>query len=162
MSEPVASEVDLAFMREALALAERAEDAGEWPVGAVVVCDGEVIGRGHNAQTLDHDPTAHAEVVAIRDACSRRRQRKLSGCVLYTTLEPCPMCEGAIVEADLARVVFGGELFAWIRDVKFAPAAIDRQGPIETEGRAIFERRLRRKGRDEVFAYEQESRRRRT
>jgi tRNA(adenine34) deaminase len=98
---------DAAFMREALALAEAAARAGEVPVGAVVVRDGEIVGRGFNAPISSHDPTAHAEIAALRDAAERVGNYRLPGCELYVTIEPCPMCAGAILHARIARVVFG-------------------------------------------------------
>ncbi len=100
-------EQDIALMREALALARQAQQAGEVPVGAVVVRDGEVIGRGHNAPIGHCDPTAHAEVMALRDAATRLGNYRLEGCTLYVTLEPCVMCTGAVLHARLARVVYG-------------------------------------------------------
>src|SRR5205085_2100521 len=95
------------FMREALALAEEAAAAGEVPVGAVVVRDGTVVGRGSNRPISSHDPTAHAEIVALREAAARLGNYRLPGCELYVTLEPCAMCVGAMVHARIARVVFG-------------------------------------------------------
>lgn len=94
-------------MRVALGLAHEAGAAGEVPVGAVVVLDGEVIGRGFNQPILRHDPTAHAEIMALRDAASRVGNYRLPGSTLYVTLEPCVMCTGAIMHARVARVVFG-------------------------------------------------------
>jgi len=101
-----AADPDLAFMRHALALARRAEAAGEVPVGAVLVRDGRIIGEGSNQPIGRHDPTAHAEVLALRDAGARVQNYRLPGSTLYVTLEPCPMCAGAIVHARVARVVF--------------------------------------------------------
>ncbi len=98
---------DADFMREALALAQQAETLGEVPVGAVVVKDGTIIGRGYNQPVSTHDPTAHAEVVAMRNAASRIGNYRLVGCELYVTLEPCVMCAGAIMHARLGRVVYG-------------------------------------------------------
>ena len=94
-------------MREALALASEAAAAGEVPVGAVVVRDGEIVGRGYNRPITSRDPTAHAEVIALRDAAARLANYRLPGCDLYVTLEPCAMCVGAMVHARIARVVFG-------------------------------------------------------
>ena len=94
-------------MREALALAAEAARAGEVPVGAVVVKDGRVIGRGYNRPVSTADPTAHAEVVALREAAAAEGNYRLPGCELYVTLEPCPMCVGAMVHARIARVVYG-------------------------------------------------------
>ncbi len=101
------AELDPVFMREAIALAQQAQQAGEVPVGAVVVRDGQIVGRGHNAPIGQHDPTAHAEVVALRDAARRLGNYRLEGCTLYVTLEPCVMCSGAVLHARLARVVYG-------------------------------------------------------
>jgi tRNA(Arg) A34 adenosine deaminase TadA len=98
--------VDAAFMAEALALARAAGAAGEVPVAALVVWDGVVIGRGHNRNIAEHDPSAHAEIVALREAGRRLRNHRLVGCTLYCTLEPCLMCVGAIIHARLARVVY--------------------------------------------------------
>ena len=95
------------FMRLALEQARIAGACDEVPVGAVVVCDGEVVGRGFNQPVRSHDPTAHAEVVALRDAASRIGNYRLPGCTLFVTLEPCVMCCGAIMHARIARVVFG-------------------------------------------------------
>ena len=100
-------DADERWMREALLLARDAEDAGEVPVGAVVVRDGVIVGRGYNAPILNQDPTAHAEIQALRDAARRLRNYRLSGCELFVTLEPCAMCTGAIIHARIARVVFG-------------------------------------------------------
>jgi tRNA(adenine34) deaminase len=94
------------FMRAALELARVAHAAGEVPVGAVVVSDGEIIGRGHNHPISAHDPTAHAEIVALRDASQHLGNYRLGGADLYVTLEPCAMCAGAIIHARIARVVF--------------------------------------------------------
>src|SRR6185503_13042340 len=98
---------DETFMREALALARQASEAGEVPVGAVVVKGGAVIGRGHNRPVSDRDPTAHAEVMALRDAAERVGNYRLGDCELYVTLEPCVMCAGAIMHARISRVVYG-------------------------------------------------------
>jgi len=98
---------DADYMREALVLAAQAEAAGEVPVGAVVVQDGVIVGRGFNRPISAHDPTAHAEVVAMRDAAARLGNYRLTGCDLYVTLEPCIMCAGAMMHARIARVVFG-------------------------------------------------------
>jgi tRNA(adenine34) deaminase len=98
---------DAMFMREALSLALQAGREGEVPVGAIVVIDGEVAGRGYNAPIGRSDPTAHAEIQALRDAAARTGNYRLSGATLYVTLEPCVMCAGAIMHARIARVVYG-------------------------------------------------------
>jgi len=94
-------------MREALALAADGARLGEVPVGAVLVQDGKVIGRGFNSPISSHDPSAHAEMVAIRDAASRLENYRLPGTTLYVTLEPCSMCAGLIVHSRVQRVVYG-------------------------------------------------------
>lgn len=99
--------VHAAFMREALEEAEQAAAVGEVPVGAVVVHGGQVIARAHNRREMDNDPTAHAEVLAMRDAAEQLGQWRLEGCTLYVTLEPCFMCAGAIVNARVEALVFG-------------------------------------------------------
>lgn len=98
---------DADYMREALVLADAAEARGEVPVGALVVLDGVVIGRGSNQPIGTHDPTAHAEVIALRDAAAARGNYRLPGATLYVTLEPCAMCAGAIMHARIGRVVYG-------------------------------------------------------
>lgn len=98
---------DEAFMRLAIKQAELGAASGEVPVGAVLVRDGEVLGRGYNCPILSHDPSAHAEMVAIREAASRVANYRLPGSTLYITLEPCSMCAGLIVHARIARVVYG-------------------------------------------------------
>ncbi|MDH4584772.1 tRNA adenosine(34) deaminase TadA [Pseudomonas sp. BN415] len=95
------------FMREALALAQQGAALGEVPVGAVLVKDGEIVGRGFNCPISGHDPSAHAEMVAVRDAASRLENYRLVGSTLYVTLEPCSMCAGLIVHSRITRVVFG-------------------------------------------------------
>ena len=98
---------DSGFMGLALDLAREAGAAGEVPVGALIVLDGEVVGRGCNQPIGRHDPTAHAEVMALRDAAARLGNYRLPGATLYVTLEPCAMCAGAIMQARIGRVVFG-------------------------------------------------------
>lgn len=98
---------DEMFMREALVQAQYAEAAGEVPVGAVVVRDGEIIATGFNCPISGHDPTAHAEIMALRNAAAVCRNYRLPDCELYVTLEPCAMCVGAMIHARLKRVVFG-------------------------------------------------------
>jgi tRNA(adenine34) deaminase len=98
---------DETFMREALALARQAGESGEVPVGAVLVKDGAVVGRGYNRPVSGRDPTAHAEVVALREAAARIGNYRLGDCELFVTLEPCAMCAGAIMHARVKRVVYG-------------------------------------------------------
>ena len=101
------------FMRRAIGLAAAAEDAGEVPVGALVVHDGRIIGEGFNSPIADCDPTAHAEIAAMRNAARALGNYRLDGVTLYATLEPCIMCAGAIVHARVGRLVFGA------RDLRF-------------------------------------------
>ena len=98
---------DAHFMRIALAAAAEAGEQGEVPVGAVVVADGALIGRGFNAPISKHDPSAHAEIAALRDAAAKLGNYRLPVCDLYVTLEPCAMCAGAIMQARIRRLVFG-------------------------------------------------------
>ena len=99
--------IDIAFMQQALALASSAANNGEVPVGAIVVKDGEIIGRGGNAPIGLHDPTAHAEIQALRQAAAHLGNYRLVDCTLYVTLEPCAMCAGAIQHARIAKLVYG-------------------------------------------------------
>jgi tRNA(adenine34) deaminase len=95
------------FMREALAEARAARERGEVPIGAIVVVDGRIVGRGRNAPIGSNDPTAHAEIVAIRDAARALGNYRLTGATLYVTVEPCTMCVGAMVHARIATLVYG-------------------------------------------------------
>ena len=107
VTEDQAQNADENWMRHALTLAERAAAEGEVPVGAVLVRDGDIIGEGWNRPIAAHDPTAHAEIQALRDAARRCGNYRLPDSTLYVTLEPCPMCAGAIVHARIAEVVYG-------------------------------------------------------
>ncbi len=98
---------DETFMRDALELAKTASAFGEVPVGAIVVKDGCIIGRGYNQVEMLHSPLAHAEIIAIEDACHTINNWRLTGCSLYVTLEPCPMCAGAILNARIQRLIYG-------------------------------------------------------
>lgn len=112
----------LPFMRQALAEADRAAARDEVPVGAVVVVGGQVVGRGHNQPVSSHDPTAHAEIVALRDAAATLGNYRLTGATLYVTVEPCLMCIGAAVHARIETLVYG--------------AAEPRAGAVESRQRA--------------------------
>ena len=105
--------MDETFMEEALQLARGAQERGEVPVGAVIVVDSKVIGRGANAPIGTNDPTAHAEILALRDAAQSLGNYRLAGATLYCTIEPCVMCAGAIVAARISKLVFGA------RDIRF-------------------------------------------
>jgi tRNA(adenine34) deaminase len=100
-------DADLTYMRMALAEARKAAAIDEVPIGAVVVCDGAVVCAAHNRREIDTDPTAHAELLAIREASRRLARWRLSDCTVYVTLEPCPMCAGVMHQARIARLVYG-------------------------------------------------------
>jgi tRNA(adenine34) deaminase len=102
-----ATAVDIHFMRAALAEAQKAAALGEAPIGAVVVLNGEIIGAGYNRKEIDQDPTAHAEMIALRAAAASVNNWRLIDAVMYCTLEPCPMCAGAMIQARLPRLVYG-------------------------------------------------------
>ncbi|HSB14055.1 MAG TPA: tRNA adenosine(34) deaminase TadA [Bryobacteraceae bacterium] len=104
---------DETWMLEALALAREAGSEGEVPVGAIVVCGGVIVGRGRNSPLARVDPTAHAEILALREAAARLENYRLEDCTLYVTIEPCVMCAGALVTARVRRLVFGA------RDLRF-------------------------------------------
>ena|SRR5579863_1985042 len=97
------------WMEEALRAAQRALDAGEVPVGAIVVCQGRIVGRGWNRNITDNDPTAHAEIVALREAAANLGNHRIGDCELFATIEPCAMCAGAMVHARLKRLVYGAD-----------------------------------------------------
>jgi tRNA(adenine34) deaminase len=109
ISSPDEAKSDELFMEEALREAQRALEAGDVPVGAVVICDGKIIGRGGNRNVSDSDPTAHAEIVALREAGATIGNHRLEGCELFATIEPCAMCAGALVHARLKRLVYGAD-----------------------------------------------------
>ncbi len=98
---------DEVYMALALDEARRAEQIGEVPIGAVVVCEGAVVAGGHNRREIDHDPAGHAELIAIREAARKLERWRLSDCTVYVTLEPCPMCAGLMHQARIARCVYG-------------------------------------------------------
>ncbi|MGB9122601.1 MAG: tRNA adenosine(34) deaminase TadA [Candidatus Angelobacter sp.] len=98
---------DAVWMELALEQARLAAAAGEVPVGALVIKDGEIIGQGHNRNLLDNDPTAHAEIIALRQAAARLGNHRLTGCTMIATIEPCSMCAGALIHARIARLVYG-------------------------------------------------------
>ena len=100
---------DELWMEEALRSAQRALEAGEVPIGAIVVCEGRVVGRGWNRNITDNDPTAHAEIVALRGAGAAVGNHRLAECELFATIEPCPMCAGALVHARIRRLIYGAD-----------------------------------------------------
>lgn len=146
---------DQAWMMEAIAEAGKAEQLGEVPIGAVIVKNNEIIGRGYNLRETSLDPTAHAEMVAIRDAAERVGAWRLLDCTLYVTLEPCPMCAGAIVQSRIKRVVYGttdpkagcaGTLMNLLQEPRFNHETELTSGILQPECAALltqFFRRLR-------------------
>ena len=138
---------DERFMREALAEARRGAVAGEVPVGAVVVVDGVVVGRAHNAPIALADPTAHAEVLALRSAANAGRNYRLAGATLYATIEPCVMCCGAALHARVARLVYGApdakggaveSLYRLLDDPRFNHSITTRAGVLAEESRSLL------------------------
>ncbi len=153
-SQPVESDDDLHWMTEALREAVRAEALGEVPVGAVVVLHGACIGRGHNAPILSHDPTAHAEVQALRAAALHLGNYRLVGATLYVTVEPCLMCMGALLHARVQRVVFGcydskfgaaGSLYDLSSDTRLNHRLEVTAGVAQDECRALLQRFFQQK-----------------
>jgi len=148
---------DMLWMREAIDEARLAESKAEVPIGAVIVKDGVVIGRGHNLRESTADPTAHAEMIAIRQASETLAAWRLTDCDLYVTLEPCPMCAGAILQARIRRVVYGtpdpkagcaGTLMNLLQDSRFNHVTEVTAGPLQEECAAMltnFFRKLRKK-----------------
>jgi tRNA(adenine34) deaminase len=140
---------DAAWMRVALAEAEHAFEHGDVPVGAVAVLEGAVIGCGHNRREVDADPTAHAELLAVRQAAQALRSWRLTGVTLYCTLEPCPMCAGALVLARLPRLVYAaddakfgaaGSVVELLRDPRFNHRVSVTRGVLAAEAQALLER----------------------
>ncbi|MDP5170205.1 MAG: nucleoside deaminase [Bacteroidia bacterium] len=131
------------FMRQALQLAERAAEEGEVPIGAVVVSQFRIIGKGYNQTERLQDPTAHAEMLAITAACEHLRSKYLRDCTLYVTIEPCPMCAGALRWAQLERVVYGAgeEKFGsvHVRPSLFHPKTMVEGGLMEHDCAAIMQ-----------------------
>ena len=115
----IITEQDKIFMRQAIRLANESVERGGGPFGAVIVKDGEVIAGSSNSVTIDNDPTAHAEVNTIREACRKLRSFDLSGCTIYTSCEPCPMCLGAIYWARIGKIFYGNTRKD-ARDIQFA------------------------------------------
>ena len=97
------------YLQEAIIEAQKAAAIGEIPIGAIVVKDGEIISRGHNRREIDHDPTAHAEIIALREAGKYLGTWRLSDCMLYVTMEPCPMCCGALINSRIDTVIYGAD-----------------------------------------------------
>jgi len=130
------------FMHQALLEAQKAYDKDEVPIGAVVIMNGEIIGAGHNCRENENDPTMHAEIVAIRAASKHLKSWRLTDCELFVTLEPCPMCAGAIIQSRIKRVIFGafdpkagcaGTLYNLLSDYRFNHRAEIVAGVLEEE-----------------------------
>lgn len=140
---------DVAWMREALVEAELALAHGDVPVGAVAVREGVIVGRGHNRKEADRDPTAHAEMLALREAARALGGWRLAKVTLYCTLEPCPMCAGAMLSARLDRLVYGaddpkagaaGSVVELLRDPRFNHRVTVIRGVLADEAQALLER----------------------
>ncbi|RAV27876.1 nucleoside deaminase [Sinomicrobium soli] len=131
------TEKDIAYLKQAMNLAlEGVEEKAGGPFGCIIVKDGQVVGKGYNRVTSDNDPTAHAEVVAIRDACKNLGAYQLEGCTLYTSCEPCPMCLGAIYWARPERVLYAATRFT-AADAGFDDDFIYREISLEDHKRKI-------------------------
>ena len=144
---------DQAFMREALREAEHAASEGEVPVGAILVHENTIVARGRNARERQQDPTAHAELIVIREAAEQLQSWRLTGTTLYVTLEPCPMCAGAMLQARIPRLVFStwdpkagacGSLFALHEDNRLNHQIAVTYGILENESRDLLQRFFQR------------------
>lgn len=145
------------YMKYAIEEAKKAEEIGEVPIGAVIIYEGEVVGRGYNLRERDQDPTAHAEMIAIKEASERLGSWRLIDCDLYVTLEPCPMCAGAIIQSRVRRVIFGtldpkagcaGSLMNLLQDSRFNHQTEIEVGVLQDECSQLltnFFRRIREK-----------------
>jgi tRNA(adenine34) deaminase len=143
------------WMRRALAWARLAALRGEVPIGAVVVREGQVLGGAHDGKETDGDPTAHAEILAIREAARRLGDWRLDGASLYVTLEPCPMCAGAIIHARIARVIYGASNPRWgactpgrepniLTNPRFNHQVVVQHGLLAEESAALLKEAFRR------------------
>jgi tRNA(adenine34) deaminase len=142
---------DLGFMEEALKEAEAAEARGECPVGAVMVQDGQIIARSGNRVVELKDATAHAEILVLREAGKLLGVWNFPDCTLYSSLEPCPMCENAMLQAEIPRVVYGGARFSRAIEKRFRRANIQREGPVMEPCRIPVAAWLRRIGRSDAL-----------
>ena len=146
---------DQAFMAEAYQEALAAGKRGECPVGAVLVRDGKIIARAGNEELAAKDPTAHAEMLCLRRAGREIGTHVFDDCTMYTTLWPCPMCQGAMLQAQIPKVVAGASSFAWITGVRFARENLEIEGPVSEETcRQLFIDWARRCNRQEILDYE--------
>ena len=142
------------FMREALKEARKAYDLDEVPIGAVIVKDGEIIARGHNLREKKQNPILHAEIIAIDNAAKKVKSWRLTGCQIYVTIEPCPMCAGAMIQGRLDQVIFGardpkagcvGSLYNLVGDQRFNHRLEVTEGILEEECRQIIKDFFRKK-----------------
>lgn len=147
-------DLDERFMEQALQEARKAYELDEVPIGAVIVKDGAIISRGHNLRETERDPTLHAEIAAIRDAARTLGGWRLSGCDLYVTIEPCPMCAGAILQSRIRRVIFGardpkagcaGSLYNLLIDERFNHRTEVTEGILAEECSRIMKDYFRQK-----------------
>jgi tRNA(adenine34) deaminase len=137
---------------EAFKEAEKAFDRGECPVGAVLVRDGAIVARAGNQELQSHDPTAHAEILVLRQAGALLGTHTFPDCTVYTTLWPCPMCENALLRAKVPEVVCGARSFKYIYENTFDSSKLSKVGPIlEDACRGIFVRWIRETGRNEIL-----------
>lgn len=142
-------------MEEAYKEAVSAGERGECPVGAVIVKDGTIIARAGNEEEEACDPTAHAEILCLRRAGEALGNRFLEGCTVFTTLWPCPMCLGAMLQAQVERVVAGSRSFRWVKEVRFDSTNLLCVGPVmEDKCRELFVAWARKNGRYEILEYE--------
>ena len=146
---------DKQFMEEAFKEAKAAEVRGECPIGAVLVHNGQIIGRAGNEELKEKDPTAHAEILAMRRAGKKLGRHTFQDCTVYTTLWPCPMCTNAMLQARVPRVVSGAQTFAWVKETRFNPNNIQCEGPImNDECRSLFIQWCRTNKRYEILERE--------
>lgn len=146
---------DMTLMREALVEAQAAYDRGECAVGAVLIHGGQIVARAGNREAELHDPTAHAEILVLREAGRLLGQHTLPDCTVYTTLWPCPMCENAMLRAKVRGVVCGARSFKYIYEVTFNPANLPKIGPImDQECRDLYVRWIRDSGKKMILEYE--------
>jgi tRNA(adenine34) deaminase len=146
---------DQQAMEIAFAEAKDAFDRGEISVGAVLVANDEIIAKAGNRCVVDRDPTAHAEILVIREAYKKLNGASFKDCKLYTTMFPCPMCENTMIEVGLGSVIYGASPFRWIREHKYVHLRPTMTGPImNQECRELFERRLSENKRDDILNFE--------
>lgn len=146
---------DQGFMEEAYKEAVAAGKRGECPVGAVLVKGGKIVARSGNEELARHDPTAHAEVLCLRRAGKKLKRHFFPDCVMYTTLWPCPMCEGAMLQAQVPKVVSGARTFKWILENRFDKQNLEKIGPVlEEKCRTLFVNWAKQNGRIEILEKE--------